>query len=112
MFDEHKTRTFTAKKSLECTPCVYEVWRNGRCIYVGQTVNLRRRFYSHKFEFCKVVAHPQPAKPLRIAHEERLIRDLMPLLNIQRKASRAGRGTVGSRVDKSTIIGTYCEWVA
>lgn len=103
---------FSQKSDLLKIPCVYEAWLDGLCVYVGQTDNLRRRFYAHKFQFDKVVAHTEVSKALRLHNEKTLIKKLKPTFNVQRPLSRLKNKPVGSTVSKNDIIGCYCEWVS
>ena len=105
-------RVFTEFHDLPKLPCVYEAWLDGRCVYVGQTANLRGRFREHKFQFSSIIAHRSNDRHERRTLERMMIKSLNPVLNVHRPLSRIKNKTIGSMVDKKSIIGPFCEWVS
>lgn len=62
---------------------VYQLWKDGRCIYVGQTVNIFNRIGAHwTKDFDEVRFESVAHMALRLNREEDLIAELQPELNI------------------------------
>lgn len=81
--------THLQRMPLQHPPCVYFLMKEGRVVYVGQTVELRRRIKSHRVEkdFDDVYFMPVPRKNLG-AVEADLITSLRPPLNVLRPHGR------------------------
>jgi len=65
------------------TPVVYAIYQYGELLYIGQTVNLRRRFltYRDRYECSYSKVCVVPDKGERLALERKLIRRVRPVQN-------------------------------
>lgn len=70
---------------------IYLLWRESVLEYVGETINLRKRFYRHKVNedgnHLIGVSFSNKSKANLQRTEEKLIRGLHPLVNIQRRGA-------------------------